>query len=122
MRKSNSTNSENEKRLEDTCGLTYAMILMKGRWTINVLWRIHNGANRYGLIKKEIEGISEKMLTQRLRDLEEMGLIIRKDFKKVPPHVEYYLSEAGEAFVPVIIALCEWGDKVRPFTKTLIPR
>ena len=118
----NSTNSINEKRLEDTCGLTYAMVLMKGRWTINVLWRIYNGANRYGLIKNEIEGISERMLSQRLRDLEKMGLIIRKDFKKVPPHVEYYLSEAGEAFVPVIIALCEWGDKVRPVTKTLTNR
>ncbi|MBX2873115.1 MAG: helix-turn-helix transcriptional regulator [Saprospiraceae bacterium] len=122
MRKSNSTNLENEKRLEDTCGLTYAMILMKGRWTINVMWRIHNGANRYGLLKKEIEGISEKMLTQRLRDLEEMGLVIRKDFRTVPPHVEYHLSSAGEAFVPVIMALCEWGDKVRPVTKTLIAR
>ncbi|NRB47432.1 MAG: helix-turn-helix transcriptional regulator [Saprospiraceae bacterium] len=122
MRKLNSTNLENEKRLEDTCGLTYAMILMKGRWTINVMWRIHNGANRYGLLKKEIEGISEKMLTQRLRDLEEMGLVIRKDFQTVPPHVEYRLSSAGEAFVPVIVALCEWGDKVRPVTKTLIAK
>ena len=122
MRKLNSTNLENEKRLEDTCGLTYAMILMKGRWTINVMWRIHNGANRYGFLKKEIEGISEKMLTQRLRDLEEMGLVNRKDFQTVPPHVEYRLSSAGEAFVPVIVALCEWGDKVRPVTKTLIAK
>lgn len=120
MRKATSTNSENEKRLQDTCGLTYAMVLMKGRWTINVLWGIHNGANRYGLLKKEIEGISEKMLTQRLRDLEEMGLIIRKVLEKVPPHVEYSLSPAGEAFIPVVLALCEWGDKVRPYTQTLL--
>ena len=120
MRKLNSTNSENERRLQDTCGLTYAMILTKGRWTVNVLWRIYNGDNRYGLIKREIEGISEKMLSQRLRDLEEMGLIIRENFNELPPRVEYKLSESGEAFIPVILALCEWGDKVRPYTKTLI--
>ena len=119
MRKSNSTNSENEKRLQDSCGVTYAMLLIKGRWTVNVLWRIYNGDNRYGLIKSEIEGISEKMLTQRLRDLEEMGLLIRENFNEIPPRVQYKLSESGEAFIPVILALSEWGDKVRPFTKTL---
>lgn len=120
MRKQNSTNSENEKRLQDTCGLTYAMILTKGRWTVNVLWRIYNGDNRYGLIKKGIEGISEKMLTQRLHDLEETGLIIREDLNEIPPKVEYKLSSSGEAFIPVLIALCEWGDKVRPYTQTLL--
>ncbi len=120
MRKTSSTNLENEKRLEDSCGLTYAMLLIKGRWTINVLWRIHNGDKRYGVIKREIEGISEKMLTQRLRDLEEMGLISRKDFKVIPPKVEYSLTPSGESFIPLILSLSDWGDSVRPYTKTLI--
>ncbi len=120
MRKLSSTNLENEKRLEDSCGLTYAMLLIKGRWTINVLWRIYNGDKRYGKIKKEIEGISEKMLTQRLRDLEKMGLIRRKDFKEIPPKVEYSLTPSGESFIPVIITISDWGDKVRPYTKLLV--
>ena len=120
MRKSNSTNLENEKRLQDTCGLTYAMVLLKGRWTINVLWGIHNGNNRYSLLKKEIEGISEKMLTQSLKSMEYSGLIIRNEFKESPQRIEYALSESGKEFVPLIIEISDWGDKVRPFTKTLI--
>ena len=122
MRKTNSTNYENQKTLEETCGLSYAMDLLKGRWTTNVLWAIHLGANRYGLLKNMIPGISEKMLTQRLRDLQKMGLIIRKDFKKVPPHVEYSLSSAGEAFSPIFQVIYDWGDKVRPITKSLIAK
>ena len=120
MRKTNSTNYENQKLLEDSCGLSYAMDLLKGRWTTNVLWAIKLGANRYGLLKNKIPGISEKMLTQRLRDLEAMELIIRKDFKKIPPHVEYSLSAAGKAFTPILQKLYDWGDKVRPITKSLI--
>lgn len=119
MRKRNSTNTENEKRLEDTCGLTYAMLLIKGRWTINVIWSIYNGFNRYSLIKNDVTGISEKMLTQRLKDLEEIGLVTKKDFKEMPQRIEYQLSQAGEAFIPCILKLDEWGNNVRPFTKTL---
>lgn len=62
MRKLNFINFENEKCLEDICGLIYVMILMKGWWIINVMWWIYNGVNCYGLFKKEIEGILEKML------------------------------------------------------------
>ncbi|MEL7003041.1 MAG: helix-turn-helix domain-containing protein [Bacteroidota bacterium] len=119
MRKKNSTNTENEKRLKDTCGLTYAMLLIKGRWTINVMWSIHNGFNRYSLIKKDIEGISEKMLTQRLKDLEETGLIAKQDLKDAASNVTYHLTQAGNAFIPCILTLDEWGNKVRPYTKTL---
>ncbi|WP_425236348.1 winged helix-turn-helix transcriptional regulator [Ulvibacterium sp.] len=120
MRKENSTNSINQKKLEDTCGLTYAMILTKGRWTVNILWRIYNGDTRYGMIRKEVEGISEKMLTQRLRDLEKMGLIVREVKTEYPSQIEYHLSRSGKDFIPVILALCKWGDKVRPYTKTLL--
>ncbi|WP_405207150.1 winged helix-turn-helix transcriptional regulator [Aquimarina sp. LLG6339-5] len=120
MRKSNSTNLENEKLLQDTCGLTYAMVLLKGRWTINVLWGIHNGQNRYSLLKKEVDGISEKMLTQSLKAMEYSGLIKRNVFQEAPQRIEYSLTEAGQDFVPLIIAISDWGDKVRPFTKTLV--
>ena len=120
MRKENSTNSINQRKLQDTCGLTYAMILTKGRWSVNILWRIYNGDNRYGMIKNEVEGISEKMLTQRLKDLEEMGLINREVNNELPPRIEYQLTQSGKEFIPVILALCEWGDKVRPYTKTLL--
>jgi len=95
------------------------MLLIKGRWTINVIWSIHNGYNRYSLIKKDVEGISEKMLTQRLNDLEKIGLVRKRDYDEVPQRIEYHLTQAGEAFIPCILTLDEWGNNVRPFTQTL---
>lgn len=114
MRKVNSTNFENQKILEMSCGLSYAVELIRARWKVNIIWNLIQGVNRYGLIKRSIPGISEKMLTQRLKDLELDGLIIRKDFKTIPPHVEYYLSESGNELIPVLHKLCEWGTAVRP--------
>ncbi len=119
MRKSNSTNFENQKNLEMSCGLSYAVELLNGRWKVNILWNLIQGVNRYGLLNKNIPGISEKMLTQRLRDLENQGLIIRQDFKTIPPHVEYYLSEPGKALIPVLKQLCKWGTEVRLTTKSI---
>ena len=117
MRKLNSTNFLNEKALAEHCGVTYAMTLLTGRWKINILWMLKIGVNRYGSMKKEIAGISEKMLTQRLKELEEDGLIIRKDFKTIPPRVEYSLSEAGEKLSPILGQLSDWGDTIRPILK-----
>ncbi len=120
MIKTNSTNFENQQILEMSCGLSYAVELLKGRWKVNIIWNLVQGVNRYGLFKKSIPGISEKMLTQRLKDLEKEGLIIRKDFKTIPPHVEYYLSESGKELVPVLHQLCEWGTAVRPKTNLVV--
>jgi DNA-binding HxlR family transcriptional regulator len=113
MRKINSTNHINEKILAAHCGVTFAMTLLSGRWKINILWMLKNGVNRYGLLKSQIAGISEKMLTERLKELELEGLIIRNDFKTVPPHVEYTLSEAGQLLSPILEKLSDWGDDVR---------
>jgi len=113
MRKLTSTNYENQKKLENTCGLPHAMEILKGRWKVNVLWSINLGFNRYGQVKKDIGFISEKMLTQRLRELEIDGLITRKDFQTIPPHVEYYLTPLGEELIPVLDKLCRWGYKMR---------
>ncbi|NJO01035.1 MAG: helix-turn-helix transcriptional regulator [Bacteroidia bacterium] len=100
-----------------SCGLSYAVELLTGRWKVNILWNLARGVNRYGQLKHHIPAISEKMLTQRLRDLEKEGLIIRKDFHTVPPHVEYYLSEAGNQLVPILHLLCQWGSEVRAVTQ-----
>lgn len=120
MRKASSTNYENQKVLEMSCGLTYAVELLNGRWKVNILWNISQGVNRYGLLKKSIPAISEKMLTQRLKDLENEGLIVRKDFNTIPPHVEYSLSDSGKDLFPVLKQLCKWGNTVRESTKLVI--
>lgn len=114
MKKISSTNFENNQTLQAECGLTFAMIMLAGRWKVNILWNIKAGANRYGMLKSAIPGISEKMLTERLREMEEEGLIIRKDFKTVPPHVEYYFTEEAKELYPILDDLCAWGAKVFP--------
>ena len=114
MPKLNSTNHANKEVLAAHCGVTFAMTLLTGRWKINILWMLKNGVNRYGLLKTQIAGISEKMLTERLKELEREGLVVRKDFKIIPPHVEYTLSEAGQLLSPILESLSNWGDEVRP--------
>ncbi|AUP81612.1 transcriptional regulator [Flavivirga eckloniae] len=99
-----------------SCGLSYAVELLNGRWKINVLWNLAKEVHRYGQMKRNIPGISEKMLTQRLRDLEKEGLIIRKDFKTIPPHVEYHLTDSGKELIPILEQMCRWGNRIREET------
>lgn len=121
MRKTESTNHLNEQLLSKHCGLTFAMTLLSGRWKINILWMLKKGISRYGQLKSNIAGISEKMLTVRLKELEREGLIIRTDFMTVPPHVEYNLSETGRMLEPILEQLTNWGDSVNQVKNTMIP-
>lgn len=111
MIKTSSTNFANKKELQTMCGLTFAMIMLQGRWKINILWSIKAGAHRYNMIKNSISGISEKMLTQRLREMEQEGLIVRNDFQTVPPRVEYYFTKKTELLSPILDNLRDWGNK-----------
>lgn len=122
MKKTNSTNFENNQALQAECGLTFAMIMLAGRWKVNILWNIKAGANRYGMLKAAIPGISEKMLTERLKEMEQDGLLIRKDFKTVPPHVEYSFTPEAKDLYPILDDLCDWGAKVFPKMNRLLSK
>jgi len=80
-----------------------------GRWRTVILSRLKEGVHRYGELRRLVPGISEKMLSQRLRELEADGLIARRDLGTVPPHVEYELTEEGRSLAPVLQALYDWG-------------
>lgn len=64
---------------------------------------------RYGELKKALNGITHKMLSNQLKELETDSLIIRKEYPQVPPKVEYYLSERGKSLMPTLQELCKWG-------------
>jgi DNA-binding HxlR family transcriptional regulator len=85
------------------------MDVIGGRWRVVLLARLKEGVHRYGELRRRMPGISEKMLSQRLRELEADGLISRRDLGTVPPHVEYELTEEGRSLVPVLQALYDWG-------------
>ena len=91
------------------CPVELTADILGGRWRTVILARLKEGVRRYGELRRLIPGISEKMLTQRLRELETEGLITRRDHGTVPPHVEYDLTGEGRTLIPVLQAMYDWG-------------
>lgn len=113
MRKENSTNAQNEHAILSTCGMAYTLNVIGGRWKPAILCRLRSGTMRYGELKKDIEGISERMLVAQLRELEMDGIVERIVYAEVPPRVEYRLSKLGNTLTPVLAAMSNWGDMHR---------
>lgn len=113
LRKESSANFNNGKDLETHCPFVYALSLMGKRWKPAILWKMTEGISRFGSFKKHIPRISEKMLTQHLRELEADGLITRTLFAEVPPRVEYALTDLGASLRPVLQGLNDWGENAK---------
>ncbi|HEY0535015.1 MAG TPA: helix-turn-helix domain-containing protein [Actinoplanes sp.] len=92
-----------------SCPVELTVDIIGGRWRTVILARLKEGVHRYGELRRLVPGISEKMLTQRLRELEADGLVTRRDHGSVPPHVEYDLTDEGRTLVPVLQAMYDWG-------------
>lgn len=93
------------------CPLEITVSLVGGKWQCVILWHLRKGALRFSQLKRRLPGITPKMLTQQLRDLEENDLIVRKIYPVIPPKVEYTLSEYGNSFVPVLKSMYSWGKQ-----------
>ncbi len=91
------------------CPVEAVTDLIGGRWKIVILSRLMHGTRRYGEIKHSISDITEKMLIQQLRQLEEDGLIERRQYPEVPPRVEYSLTKKGKTLVPIFQKIGDWG-------------
>jgi DNA-binding HxlR family transcriptional regulator len=96
---------ENERR----CPIEATLDLIAGKWKALILCYLSMGTSRYGGIKRAFPRVTQKMLTQQLRELEADGLIDRAVFAQVPPRVEYTLTPFGESLLPVIKSMGEWG-------------
>jgi DNA-binding HxlR family transcriptional regulator len=81
-----------------------------GKWKPLILWVLRDHTLRFGEIKKQITGITQKMLTQQLRELETDGILSRQVFPEVPPRVEYAITEYGKNLEPVLKSMCDWGN------------
>ncbi len=92
-----------------SCPVELTVDVVGGRWRTVILSRLKEGVHRYGELRRLIPGVSEKMLTQRLRELEADGLVTRRDLGTNPPHVEYDLTDEGRSLAPVLQALYDWG-------------
>ncbi len=91
------------------CPVATTLLLIGNKWKIFILQRLMDRTYRFNELRRSIEGISEKVLTDNLRALEADGVITRTVFPEVPPHVEYSLSEIGESMRPIIDSLYQWG-------------
>lgn len=91
------------------CPVATTVGLIGNKWKILILRDVLDGPKRFGELRKSLEGISQKVLTDNLRDMEKDGLLNRKVFPEVPPRVEYSLSEIGETMRPIIKQMEEWG-------------
>jgi DNA-binding HxlR family transcriptional regulator len=90
----------------DNCPLTFALNLIGGKWRLPIIWALSkNGIMRYNELKMNIDGITNMMLTQSLKELELNGIVIRKQYMEIPPRVEYSLTNNGENLIPALKAL-----------------
>ena|SRR5687767_14766744 len=94
------------------CPLTECMKLLGGAWTTNVIWNLTGGPRRFGELRADIPRISAKVLTDRLRSLEDKGVVERSVLATSPPSVEYALTDLGFELIPVIDAIVKVGSRL----------
>jgi DNA-binding HxlR family transcriptional regulator len=115
--KENSTNQENRQLMQEICPVTFTLEKIGGRWKPIILYHLRTTL-RYGQLRKSIDGITEKMLIQQLRELEADGLVHRETKPVVPPHVEYSLTELGVSLAPIMDEMANWGLRNNPLQYT----
>jgi DNA-binding HxlR family transcriptional regulator len=102
------------------CAVELALDVVGGKWRTVLLAHLKEGVHRYAELHRKVPDISEKMLTQRLRELEADGLVHRHRHDTVPPQVEYRLTDEGASLAPVLQALHDWGQDRAARTGTVI--
>ena len=93
------------------CPVETTLMLIGDKWKVLILRDLMEGTKRFGELKKSIGTVSQKVLTAQLRDMEDKGLLTRKVYAEVPPRVEYTLTPQGKSFVPILLAMKQWGEK-----------
>ncbi|MEM8642891.1 MAG: helix-turn-helix domain-containing protein [Cyanobacteria bacterium P01_G01_bin.54] len=94
------------------CPVEATLAVIGGKWKVMILYHLlDDGVHRFAELRRKIPGISERMLTQQLRELEADGVVHREVYAQVPPKVEYSITAYGETLRPVSEALCRWGVK-----------
>jgi DNA-binding HxlR family transcriptional regulator len=94
------------------CGIDAAMDVVAGKWKSLILWELHHhGTRRFAELRRGLPGVSEKMLIQHLREMEEDGLVHREVYREVPPKVEYCLTEHGVSLNAALASLGKWGTE-----------
>ena len=91
------------------CPVETTLLLISDRWKVLIIRELLNGTRRFGELRKSIDKVSQKVLTAKLREMEEDGLLTRKVYAEVPPRVEYTLTDFGYSLKPVLDSPCARG-------------
>lgn len=95
------------------CPVEMTLQLIGNRWKVLILRDLLEGTKRFGELKKSVGSITQKVLTQNLREMEETGLLIRKVYAEVPPRVDYTLTELGYSLKPILDSMVQWGTSYK---------
>ena len=95
------------------CPVEITMGLIGDKWKVLIIRDLLTGTKRFGELKKSLSGITQKVLTNNLRQMESSGLILRKVYAEVPPKVEYSLSNTGLSLKPILDSMVDWGNEYR---------
>ncbi len=93
------------------CPVELVIELISGKWKLLILRELMSGTKRFSQLQRSIPGITQKMLTKQLRELEKAGLVKRKVYPEVPPRVEYSLTELGRSLEDIFNAMHRWGKR-----------
>lgn len=96
---------------EGACPIETTLDIIGGKWKGMVLHRLLTGTTRFSDLRRSVPGVTPRMLTRQLRELERDGVIDREVYAEVPPKVEYSLTEFGSSLRPILMAMNEWGER-----------
>ena len=102
--------AENSKKMI-SCEVEITLQIIGGRWKVLIIRELLLGVRRFGELQRALPGVTQKMLTQQLREMEKDGIIHREVYPEIPPKVEYSLTSLGESLQPILHAMHEWGAK-----------
>jgi DNA-binding HxlR family transcriptional regulator len=92
------------------CPVQASINVLSGKWKVQILWHLFFGPHRFAKLRKKLPKISEKVLTDQLRQLETDGVLDRRITSTIPPQVTYSLNAEGEKLIPLMETLCNWGS------------
>ena len=101
----------NEDSHHQNCSVARTLRIIGSKWTMHILHHLFEGTKRFGQLERELETISPKTLSERLRQLEKAGIIKKKVFAEVPLHVEYSLTAKGRSLRDIFTKMAQWGEK-----------